>query len=114
MMNALSQTTFEDLSLKPPLQEIFNLQRQHVIKPHSRLVQHTNAHKSTNESVTLKEALGVLIIKLEELTSGTTNFGEGQGNSPDLTFVAEAVLAGKLSFHQLMPVCYETGKEMVP
>jgi hypothetical protein len=98
MMNAFCQATLENLSLQPPLQEIFNLQRQHVIEPHPRLIQHTNAHEPTDECVTLEETFGVFVVELEKLTGSTTNFGQDQGNSPDLTFVAEAVLAGKLSF----------------
>ena len=65
MMNALSQTTLEDLSLQPSLQEIFNLQRQHIIEPHASLIQHTDTHEPTDKCVTLKEALRVLLIELE-------------------------------------------------
>jgi hypothetical protein len=98
MMDTFCQTTLENLSLQSPLQEIFNLQRQHVIEPHPRLIQHTDAHKPTDECVTLEETFGVFVVELEKLTGSTTNFGQDQGNSPDLTFVAEAVLAGKLPF----------------
>ena len=97
MMNALGQTTLENLSLQPPLQEILNFQSQHIIKPHPRLVQHTDTHEPTDECITLEKTLRVLIVELEELTGSTSDFGQGQGNSPDLPFVAEAVLAGKLT-----------------
>jgi len=96
MMDTLRQTAFEDLSLQSPLQEILDLQRQHVIKPHPRFIQHTDAYEPTDECVTLEETLRVFIVKFEKFTGSTTDFGHGQGNSPDLTFVAEAILAGKL------------------
>jgi hypothetical protein len=102
MMNALRQTTLENLSLQPPLQEIFNLQCQHVIEPHPRFIQHTNTHEPTDECVTLEETLGIFVVELEELTGSTTDFGQDQGNSPDFTLVAEAVLAGKLRSRQLI------------
>ena len=72
-MNAFCQTALEDLSLQPSLQEILNLQRQHVIQTHAGLVEHTNADETTDERVTLEETLGILHIELEQLTSGTTN-----------------------------------------
>lgn len=42
MVNTLSKTTLEHLSLEPPLQEIFNLQSQHIIETHAALVEHTD------------------------------------------------------------------------
>lgn len=74
VMDALGQAALEDLSLEPPLQEILNLQRQHVIETHAVFIEHTNSYKTANEGVTLEQPLGVLVIQLEEFTSGTTNF----------------------------------------
>lgn len=42
VMDALRKTSLEHLSLQPPLQEILEFQRKHVIKPHPVLVEHTN------------------------------------------------------------------------
>lgn len=100
MMNAFRQTTLKDLSLQSPLQEILDLQRQHVIEPHSRLIQHSDTHEPTDKCITLEETLRVFVIELEELTGSTTNFGQDQGDTPDLAFVAEAILAGKLAIHR--------------
>jgi hypothetical protein len=98
-MNTLRQTTLEDLSLQSPLQEVLYLQRQHVIEPHPRFIQHPDTNEPTDKCVTLEQALGIFVVELEEFTSSTTNFGKDQGNSPNFTFVAEAILAGKLELH---------------
>ena len=61
------------------------------------LVQHcTDAHKTVNEGVALRETLGVLVIKLEELVGGMLNFGEDESDMPDLVLVVEAVFTCKL------------------
>lgn len=96
MVDGLRKPALEDLGLQPPLQEIFDLQGEHVIEPHLGLVEHTDAYKPADKSIALKETLGVFVVELEELTSGTANFGESQGNAPDLTLVAETILSGKL------------------
>ena len=96
MVDGLGQTALEDLSLETTLQEVLNLEGQHVIETHTGLVEHTNANETTNEGVTLEQTLGVLGIELQELTSSTTNLGQGETNTPDLTLVAKAVLAGEL------------------
>jgi len=96
MMDTLSQPTLEYLSLEPPLQEIFNFQSQHIIETHATLIEHTDADQSSDESVSLKETLGILIIKLEKLTSGTTNFGKDKSDTPDFTFVSKTVFACEL------------------
>lgn len=51
-----------------------------------------------NEGIAFEETLGVLVVELEELTSSTTNFGEGERDSPDFALVAEAVFTGELQF----------------
>ena len=96
MVDALRQTKLEHLCLKSPLQEVLNLQRQHVIQTHARLVEHSDTDKTTDEGVTLEQTLGVLVIELQQLTSSTTDFGEGETNAPDFALVSEAVLAGEL------------------
>ena len=63
MMNALGETELEDLSLKPALQEILDLQRKHVIETHARLIEHTDSNKATNKCVTLEKALRVFVVE---------------------------------------------------
>jgi hypothetical protein len=74
MVNALCKAEFEYLGLQATLQEVLNLKSEHVIETHARLVEHTNAHKTTNECIALEQTLRVLVIELQQLTSGTTNF----------------------------------------
>ena len=88
VVNGLRQTALEDLGLEAALQEVLDLEGQHVIETHTRLVQDTDANKTTDKGVTLEQTLGVLGIELQELTSSTTNFGEGETNAPDLALVA--------------------------
>ena len=96
MVDTLRKTSLEDLGLQPTLQEVLNLEGQHVIETHTRLVEHTDADEPTDESVTLEETLRVLRVELEQFTSRTTNLGQDETNAPDLALVAQAVLAGEL------------------
>jgi hypothetical protein len=96
MVNALSETALEYLSLKPSLQEILNLQSQHVIETHTALVEHTDTDQSADKGVTLEKTFGVFVIELEELTSCTTDFGKSESDTPDFALVAETVLSGEL------------------
>lgn len=52
MVDALGQAKLEDLSLQPPLQEVFHFQAQNVIELHLALIQHTNAHQTPEQSIT--------------------------------------------------------------
>ncbi len=96
VVDALGQSALEDLGLQTALQEIFDLQSQHVIETHAGLIEHTDTDESSNQGVTLKETLGVLLVELKQLTGGTTNFGKDEGNAPDFALVAEAVFTGEL------------------
>lgn len=96
VVDALGEVGLEHLRLQPAFQEILDFQSQHVIEAHAGLVQHTNTDETTDEGVTLEKTLGILVIELEQLTSGTTDFGEDETDTPDFAFVAEAVLASKL------------------
>ena len=63
MMNAFSQAKLVDASLKATFQEIFHFERQDVIKLHARLIKDTNTDKTTDESITLKKAFGILFVE---------------------------------------------------
>ena len=97
MVDGLRETALEDLSLETTLQEVLDLEGQHVIETHARLVQDTDADETANEGVTLEETLRVLGVELQELTSCTTNLGQGETDAPDLTLVAETVFTSKLT-----------------
>jgi hypothetical protein len=98
VVDGLGKTELEDLSLETTFQEILNLKTQDVIELHAGLIEHTNANKTTNESVTLEETTGILLVKLKKLTSSTTNLGEGVTDTPDLTLVLETELTNELKF----------------
>ena len=76
MVDGLSQAALEDLGLEATLQEVLDLEGQHVIETHARLVEHTDADETTDEGVTLEETFRVLRIELEEFTGSTTDLGE--------------------------------------
>ena len=96
VMDRLREANLEDLGLETTLQEVLDLEGQHVIETHTRLVQDTDADKTTDKGVTLEQTLGVLRVELEQFTSSTTNLRESETDAPDLALVSEAVLAGKL------------------
>lgn len=98
VVDGLGKTELEDLGLETTLQEVLNLQGQDVIELHLVLLQYTNADQTTNQGVTLEKTAGVLVLQSQELTSSTTNVGQGVTNAPDLTLVAETVLSSKLQF----------------
>lgn len=74
VVDTLGEVRLEYLRLQPAFQEILDFQRQHVIETHAGLVEHTNTDETTDQGVTLEKTLGVLVIKLEQLTGGTTDF----------------------------------------
>lgn len=49
-----------------------------------------------NQGVALEETLRVLLLELEELTGGTTDLGQNEGDPPDLLLVLQAILACEL------------------
>lgn len=54
MMNGLGQSQLENLRLQATLEEIFDLQTEHVIELHARLVQHSDADQAAQQSVTCR------------------------------------------------------------
>ena len=98
VVDTLRQAKLENLCLKATLQEILNLQSQHVIQTHASLIEHTNANQTTDKGIAFEETLGVFCIELKQLTSSTTNFGKDERDSPDLTLVTETVLSSKFQF----------------
>jgi len=69
VVDRLGETELVHAGLETTLQEILNLESQHVIEPHAGLVEHTDTDETANEGVTLEEALGVLLIEGEEGTA---------------------------------------------
>jgi hypothetical protein len=96
VVDGLGQAALEDLGLQPALEEILDLEGEHVIEAHAGLVEHPDAHEAADEGVTLEKTLGVLVVELEELTRGTPDLGEDERDTPDLALVAEAVFTREL------------------
>lgn len=96
VVDRLGEAELEDLGLETALKEVLGLEGKDVVETHAGVVEHTNADETTDKGVALEETLGVLLVELQEVTSSTTDLGEGELNAPDLTLVAETVLAGKL------------------
>lgn len=121
VVNRLGKAKLVDEGLEAALQEILSLQGQHVIELHAGLIQHTNADKAANEGIAFEKALGILLVEREKLTAvqqvsvsapnqrniqhqipkshlpgSTTDLGEGEEHTPDLTLVPETILADEL------------------
>merc|ERR1712062_428002 len=98
MVNGLGEPEFEDLSLETTFQEIFDPQTKHVIEFHARLIQHPNPHQPSQQGVTLEQPPSVLLRKRQQISSSLADFGEGEFNTPDFSFVAETVLSDQFQF----------------
>jgi hypothetical protein len=96
VVDRLGEAELVDAGLEAALEEILNLEGQNVIELHAGLVEDTDADETTDQGVSLEEALGVLLVEGKKLTSSTTNLGQSQTDSPDLTLVAQAILADEL------------------
>jgi hypothetical protein len=69
VVDGLGETELVDAGLETTLQEILNLEGQHVIELHAGLVEDTDADETANEGVTLEKALGVLLVESEKRTA---------------------------------------------
>lgn len=67
VVDRLGKTQLEDLGLQTALQEVLNLQAEHVIELHAALVQHANADQTTQKSITCEDK--TLIRKLLQAVS---------------------------------------------
>lgn len=68
VVDGLGEAELVDASLEATLKEILDLQGKDVIELHAGLVEDTDTHETANQGVTLEEALGVLLVKGQELT----------------------------------------------
>ncbi len=60
VMDALGQAQLEDLGLEAALQEVLDLQAQHVIELHASLVENADADETSQKCVALEQATRVL------------------------------------------------------
>lgn len=68
VVDGLGETELVDTSLQATLQEILNLQCQHVIELHARFVQNTNADETANQGISFEKSLRVFLVEGEQLT----------------------------------------------
>ena len=69
VVDGLGEAELVDAGLETALQEVLNLKGQDVIELHAGLVKDTDTHETANESVTLEETLGVLLVKSKKRTA---------------------------------------------
>lgn len=92
MVNGLCKTHLVDTRLEAALEKVFHLESKDVVELHAGLVQHADTDQTANERVAFKDALGILLVEGQKLTSSTTDLGESQLDAPDLALVAQAVV----------------------
>lgn len=68
VVDGLGKTELVDTSLEATLQEILDLEGQHVIELHAALVKDTDTDETANQGVALEQTLGVLFIEGKKLT----------------------------------------------
>ena len=71
VVDALSKAQLVDTGLQTTAQEVLELQSQHVIELHARLVKYTNSDKTTNQSIAFEKTLGVFFVESKQLTVKT-------------------------------------------
>lgn len=96
VVDGSGQTELEDLSLQSSLEEILDSQSQNVIQLHLVLRQNTNTHQTSDQGVTFEQTLGVLLVSGQQVTSSSSDLGQLETNSVDLSLVGETVLTGQL------------------
>lgn len=69
VVDSLGETQLEDASLKATLQEILDLQGEHVIELHARLIEDTDTDETANEGIAFEKTLGVLLVESQKLTA---------------------------------------------
>ena len=89
------QTQLEDLGLQSSLQEVLWSQSQDVIQLHLVLWQDTDSDQSSDQSVTLEQSLFVLVVSGQQVTSSSSDLGQLETNSVDLSLVLQTELTGQ-------------------
>lgn len=70
VVDGLGETELVDARLETALQEILNLEGEHVIELHAGLVEDTDTDETANEGIAFEETLGVLLVEGKKLTVG--------------------------------------------
>merc|ERR1719315_19560 len=96
VVDGLGEPQLEHLSLQTTLQKVLNLQTEDIIQLHLALVQHSDPHQTSEESITLEQSPGVLLLQGEELPGGGPDLGQGVLHPSHLPLVPQPVLADEL------------------
>merc|ERR1712045_728400 len=96
VVDGLGQPQLEHLGLKTTLQEVLDLETEHVVELHLALVEHTDPHQATQQRVALEQPLGVLLLEGEEDPGGGPHLGEAVLDAPHLPLVPQPVLSDQL------------------
>jgi hypothetical protein len=93
VMVRLGESEFEDLGLQAAFQKVLNLQAQHVIELHARLVQDSDTNETAEQSVALEQTFLVLLLECQQLTSSLADLCQCVLDSPDFALVAQTELS---------------------
>lgn len=96
VVHALGIVHLVDTGLETSLQKLLSRQTQDVIESLLILRQDAVACQPPQDSITLKNTLGVLLIQSEQLTGCRSHLGEAQLSTPDLSLGAQTILAEQL------------------
>jgi len=96
VVNALGQTELEDQSLQTPLQDVLGGQGKDVIELGLTLLEEPESIHTSHQGVCVENSLWVVLWKSEQLSSGLSQLGENQLNSPELSLVTKTVLPDDL------------------
>lgn len=98
VMNTLRQTKLKYLSLKTPLQEIFDSQTQHVIELHSGLIEHANSYETTQKSITFEQPSLIFLLQCKKFSRSLSDLRQSELHTPYLTFVTKPIVSNNFQF----------------
>ena len=93
VMNRLRHTRLEHNGLKTTLEKVLNGQGQDVIELVLTLIKKPVTVHLTEKGLTFEDPLGILLVESEKISCRVTDAAKRVLDSPELTLVAETVLA---------------------
>ena len=93
VMNTLRQTKLKYLSLKTPLQEIFDSQTQHVIELHSGLIEHANTYETTQKSIAFEQPSLIFLLQCKKFSRSLSDLRQSELHTPYLAFVTKPIVS---------------------
>jgi hypothetical protein len=98
VVDRLGKSELEDDGLKTALKVVLGSERQDVVELGFGLLHDSVSVETAQQSSTLEESLGVLLVEREELTSSLSDLGELEVDPPYFSLVLEAELSTELQF----------------